>query len=226
MRRTLANWFDGLFQRGKDFEEDDIREYESEYNYVHRAVSKIHRQQRALERTLNNRHAAPRRYWVIADGDDRDQWDDFYREGVVRITGREALGDLQRYDHPTKVERALKEKYPDEFQSKNPASKARMCYNFAHEVAAGHGVFLRRGVKTILGFGVAEAPKPTTGTKSSPYFFDTDHRFPHALKVRWEENVGKFRLPSDFWLAQDFIASIDGARLDTLKAAVALAEGI
>ena len=29
------------------------------------------------------------RYWLMADGDDGDQWNEFYRDGVVRITGKE-----------------------------------------------------------------------------------------------------------------------------------------
>lgn len=160
-------------------------------------------------------------YWVIADGDDRDQWDNFRREGVVRITGRGELGDLRKYQSQGEMELALKKKYPEEFESKNPAAKARLCCNFAQEVKVGDGMFLRHGLKTILGFGVAEESKQNTGTKSSPYFFDAGHRFPHALKVHWE-NAGNFLLPSEFWLAQDFIASISGARLATVKAAVFL----
>jgi HKD family nuclease len=220
--RHLANWFDGLFERGEDLADDDIREYESKYKHVNRAVSGIHRQQRALEKTISNRHAAPGRYWVIADGDDGDQSDNFYRDGVVRITGRSELGDLQRYDHG-KLELALKAKYPDEYQSKDPKTKARLCYNFAHEVAVGHGVFLRHGVKKILGFGIAEESKQNTGTKPSPYFFDESDEFKHALKVHWKIK-GTFPLPNDFRLSQNFIAPIEDNRLDTLKAAVGLGE--
>ena len=36
-------------------------------------------------------------YWLIADGGKADQWDAFYSEGIVRITGRQELGDLQKY---------------------------------------------------------------------------------------------------------------------------------
>jgi len=230
--RHLSKWFDGLFSRGQDFGEDEIRQYELKYKGVHRAISKIRRQQRALESTLKNRHAViqasrqqtlnqPKRYWVIADGDDGDQWDDFYREGIIRITGRKALRDLHQYGSPTEVALALKEKWRDEFQSESPAFKARLCYNFAHEVAVGDGIFVRHGLRTVLGFGIAEQPTQTAGTKSSPYFFDRGHRFPHALKVHWEK-TGDFALPKGFLLARNFIAPIRGARLDTLKAVVRL----
>jgi hypothetical protein len=234
--RHLAKWFDGLFRRGQGFGEGDIREYEAKYKNVHRAVAKIYRQQRALETTLKNRHAAflanrqkaankAKRYWVIADGDDGDQWDDFYREGVVRITGRKELGDLRQYGSPRDVVLALKKTRPREFQSKNPASKARLCFNFAHEVGVGHRIFLRHGLKTIFGFGVVEPLTEAASAKASPYFFDRGHQFPHTLKVHWEK-TGDFPLPKGFLLARNFIAPIDGVRLDTLKAAVGLGGGI
>ena len=61
--------------------------------------------------------------WLVADGDDGDRWNEFHRDGVVRITGRQRLGNLQQYTSARKVEQALREKYREEFRTKNPAIK-------------------------------------------------------------------------------------------------------
>jgi HKD family nuclease len=56
---TLAKWFDDLFdQKAQEFGEDYIRAYEPKYKTAHRALAKIHRQQRSVERTLIVRNAA------------------------------------------------------------------------------------------------------------------------------------------------------------------------
>ena len=56
--RHLSKWFDALFKQAQDFGEDDIRDYEVKYKNIHRAVSKIHKQQTALELAVRNRHVA------------------------------------------------------------------------------------------------------------------------------------------------------------------------
>jgi len=68
------------------------------------------------------------RHWLIADGDDGDQWDKFYRDGVVRITGRQRLGDLRKYASVRELVQASREKYRKEFKTKNPAIKVRLSF--------------------------------------------------------------------------------------------------
>jgi predicted Mrr-cat superfamily restriction endonuclease len=143
------------------------------------------------------------RYWVVADGDHRDQWDEFYRNGVVRITGRKRLGDLRKYRSQDAVQLALKKKDSEgEYENTSPRAKARLLYNFANEVEIGDGVFVRHGLVTLSGFGIVQRP-PKQFRNSKPtgaYFFEKGHRFPHALKVSWAKRVSS---PIGFQLAQD-----------------------
>ena len=108
----------------------------------------------------------------MADGDDGDQWDEFYRDGVVRITGRQRLGDLRQYGSRDEIVEALKDKYKEEFKTKNPATKAKLCFNFGHEVKVGDGMSARHRRQTVLGYGIVEPTrKRATNSGSSPAYF-------------------------------------------------------
>ena len=77
------------------------------------------------------------RYWAIADGDDGDQWDEFYSHGVVRITGRRNLGDLRLYRSQGELQQALKQAdRKREYDVKRPNRKARLLFDFANETCS------------------------------------------------------------------------------------------
>ncbi len=161
------------------------------------------------------------RHWLMADGDDGDQWDEFYRDGVVRITGRQRLGDLRQYGSRDEIVEALKDKYKEEFKTKNPATKATLCFNFGHEVKVGDGMFARHRRQTVLGYGIVEPTrKRATNSGSSPaYFFDRNHpRYPHAIRVRWLKQ-GTFPV-KDYLLPMNFIAEVRNGHLAALKKAL------
>ena len=128
--------------------------------------------------------ACTMRSWLMADGDDGDQWDEFYSDGVVRITGRQKLGDLQRYASVPELAQALRETYRELFETKSPAITPRLCFNFGHEVMVGDDIFVRHRRKTLLGYGTAEPPpgRPSNAPSRVAYFFDEHHpNFPHAI---------------------------------------------
>jgi len=146
------------------------------------------------------------RYWILADGDKGDQSKEFFGDKVVRITGRNELGNLSRYASPNAVAQALRGKYREEFKTKNPSNKATLCFNFAHEIKVGDGLFLRHGRNTLLGYGVASAPpgRKSLSGEATAYFFDNkSHPYHHTIKVHWLKK-GKFFFKSLF--PQNFIA--------------------
>jgi len=62
--RTLAKWFDDLFnEKAQEFGEDYIRAYEPTYRSARRALSKIQRQQKPLEKALAARNQALLERW-------------------------------------------------------------------------------------------------------------------------------------------------------------------
>jgi HKD family nuclease len=64
---TLAEWFDDLFSnKAQEFGEDFIRSYEPKYKNARRALSKIHRQQKPLEKALAIRNEAFLTRWQEA----------------------------------------------------------------------------------------------------------------------------------------------------------------
>jgi 5-methylcytosine-specific restriction protein B len=148
-------------------------------------------------------------FWVIGASEGATRWDEFYNQGIVSI-GWDELGDLKQYRSQADVLRALKEKYEDEG---NPTNNAKSCFDFAHKVKIGDGVFVKQGRTKLLGFGIVE----------SGYTFDPnrDSHF-HIRKVQWLKK-GDFPLPKGVNLSIKTVTAVnDEELLGKLKTAVGL----
>jgi 5-methylcytosine-specific restriction protein B len=149
------------------------------------------------------------RYWVIGASAGATRWDEFYNRGIVSI-GWDKLGDLKQYQSQPDVLQALKEKYQDEG---NPTNNAKSCFDFAHKLKIGDGVFIKQGRSKLLGFGLIE----------SDYIFDPSRPSHHNIrKIRWLKK-GEFSLPEDVGLSVKTVTRISNTDLlDVLKTAVGL----
>jgi 5-methylcytosine-specific restriction enzyme B len=114
-----------------------------------------------------------RRVWVYAPGKRAEYWDEFSEDGIMAI-GWDALGDLSQYGSLDDVLVALQREYETEAR---PTNNARTCYDFVHTVRLGDRIFVKRGLNTIIGYGVVTGEYEHRGDRS---------QFKNVRTVRWE----------------------------------------
>ena len=116
---------------------------------------------------------AERRVWLIAPGKDAEHWEEFYRQGIIAI-GWNSLGDLSQYNEMEE----LAQRISTDLDRESPATNdARCCYEFAHVMAPGDVVFVKRGRSAIIGYGVI------TGS----FVYDASRpTYRNTRTVRWE----------------------------------------
>jgi 5-methylcytosine-specific restriction protein B len=149
------------------------------------------------------------KYWVLGAGKGAKRWPEFYEDGIVTI-GWDGLGDLRLYNSQSEVFDGFKTKYKDE---SNPTNNAKACFDFAHKLRIGDGLFVKQGTSKLVGFGVIE----------SEYMFDESRpSHKHIRKVRWTKK-GEFDLPEGERLSIKTVTPVrDAEVLEMLKKAVGL----
>ncbi|MFC2556387.1 MAG: AAA family ATPase, partial [Pauljensenia sp.] len=124
------------------------------------------------------------RYWLYAPGRGACMWDEFYVRGVMGL-GWYQLGDLREYATKEEMRQRLLETRDDNTSQTN---SARAVWQFANEIKPGDVVFVKRGLKEIIGRGVV------TGN----YVYDPDGgEYPHLREVSWERQ-GSWRSDQQF----------------------------
>ena len=124
------------------------------------------------------------RYWLYAPGRGACMWDEFYARGVMGL-GWYQLGDLREYATKEEMRQRLLETRDDNTSQTN---SARAVWQFANEIKPGDVVFVKRGLKEIIGRGVV------TGN----YVYDPDGgEDPHLREVSWERQ-GSWRSDQQF----------------------------
>ena len=123
--------------------------------------------------------AKSKRYWAYAPGQGADRWDEFYKVGMVAI-GWERAGDLNQYADKEALERRM------------PSHKnnVRTCWDFAKVMEVGDIVFVKQGIKKVVGYGVV----------SGDYLFDDKRQsFKNTRPMKWL-GKGTWNLPEDIRL--------------------------
>ena len=124
------------------------------------------------------------RYWLYAPGRGACMWDEFYARGVMGL-GWYQLGDLREYATKEEMRQRLLETRDDNTSQTN---SARAVWQFANEIKPGDVVFVKRGLKEIIGRGVV------TGN----YVYDPDGgEYQHLREVSWERQ-GSWRSDQQF----------------------------
>lgn len=114
-----------------------------------------------------------RRVWLYAPGRNAAYWDEFRAAGIAAI-GWDDLGDLRSLTTREAVKARMDEVYADGQSQVN----ALQCFDFAHRMQVGDGIFVKRGRREIVGFGVIK----------SDYRFDSDRPYyPHVRDVDWQK---------------------------------------
>ena len=148
------------------------------------------------------------RYWLYAPGEGACMWDEFYERGVMGI-GWHQLGDLREYATKEEMRQRLLETRGD---STSQANSARAVWQFANEMKPGDVIFVKRGLKEIIGHGVV----------TGDYVYDPDGgKYPHLREVSWKRQ-GSWRSDQQFAMKtltditydQELVKRIEASFLD------------
>ena len=124
------------------------------------------------------------RYWLYAPGRGACMWDEFYERGVMGL-GWHELGDLRGYATKEEMRQRLLETRDD---STSQTNSARAVWQFANEMKPGDVVFVKRGLKEIIGRGVV----------TGDYVYDPEGgEYPHLRNVSWKRR-GSWRSDQQF----------------------------
>lgn len=110
---------------------------QEEYEHFIDRLTKINIESRSIQ------------YWIIAPGEDADQWNNWQKDSLIAV-GWDKMGDLQKY----RSQADLKEKYLKQYEPKNnPSNNTKALYEFCNELRIGDIVFVKDGRTAILGVG-------------------------------------------------------------------------
>ena len=124
------------------------------------------------------------RYWLYAPGEGACMWEEFYERGVMGL-GWHELGDLRGYATKEEMRQRLLETRDDNTSQTN---SARAVWQFANEMNPGDVIFVKRGLKEIVGRGVV----------TGDYVYDPDGgEYPHLREVSWTRQ-GSWRSDQQF----------------------------
>lgn len=124
-----------------------------------------------------------KQYWVYSPGRKAKYWDDFYASGIMAM-GCAFLGDLKEYETKEEIKKGMQEHFNDH---KSYMNDTLACYEFTNTIKVGDYIFVKKGIKEVIGYGVVE----------SEYFWDPERTYYNNVrKVKWLKN-GSWSLESD-----------------------------
>ena len=113
------------------------------------------------------------RYWLYAPGPRARMWEEFYERGVMGLRWYQ-LGDLRGYATKEEMRQRLLETRDDNTSQTN---SARAVWQFVNDIKPGDVIFVKRGLKEIIGRGVV----------TGGYVYDPDGgEYPHLREVSWK----------------------------------------
>ena len=124
---------------------------------------------------MNNENEDTKRYWLYSPGEQAVEWEEFYNEGIMAI-GWDKLGDLKNYADRKSILKALMDNYGGGEKQPNWVSALDDFYNGENKIDIGDIVIVKRGTKTLLGYGKI----------ISDYYFDEERAaYKHCREVKW-----------------------------------------
>ena len=94
------------------------------------------------------------RVWIYAPGGRAEFWNEFYESGIMAI-GWDELGDLAGYQSLSEHFSSHAQRYQKDAE---PRNDSKSTFNFSHEVKPGDRVFVRRGIREVVGYGIVDGP--------------------------------------------------------------------
>lgn len=133
--------------------------------------------------------------WLLSPGESARLWDEFKEKNIIAI-GWGYLGNLNNYNNKKEIELELKKKYPSSTKQTN---NIKALYEFSKEMKIGDIVFIKKGVKAIVGVG-----KITSDYKYSEIFME---HYYNTREVKWEK-VGQWDLNKNTKLPSKTLTNI------------------
>ena len=151
------------------------------------------------------------RVWLYAPGPQAAYWDEFRALKIAGI-GWDQLGDLSDYNDAEAVKTRM-----DQLSSQ-PESliNANQCFDFSHRMALGDRIFVKKGRREIIGFGIVK----------SDYRFEPDRPYYKNVRhIEWQR-VGSWPTASHRMLSMKTITDItdDETLVDELDQLVSPSE--
>ena len=123
------------------------------------------------------------RYWLYAPGEQARYWDQYFHEGLMGVGWVELKEDLAEY----KTAETLRQRVFEEYGEKGTELDLKQLRDFLHEIQKGDMVFVKRGIKELVGFGEV----------TSDYFYDPDQpEYRHLRKAEWRKK-GSWIIPDN-----------------------------
>ncbi len=120
-------------------------------------------------------------YWLYAPGDRAINWETDYQDGIMAI-GWAGLGDLMQYSSKEEMRTQMQAITGSNHSYRNQALAS---WQFANEIKIGDIVFVKGGLRTLLGKGVV----------TGEYQYDPARgEFCHIRTVRWTDK-GQWDFP-------------------------------
>ena len=117
---------------------------------------------------------APPHIWLYAPGSKAMYWNEFHARDIAAI-GWDEVGDLKSLVTSSAIKARMDQVYPEPESMVN----ANQCLDFAHRMGPGDWIFVKKGRREIVGFGVVK----------SAYRFDpTREYFRHVRDVDWQKS--------------------------------------
>jgi MoxR-like ATPase len=133
------------------------------------------------------------RIWLYAPGRNAMYWNEFRQAGIAAI-GWDDIGDLTVLNNQDAIKARGDEIYADGMSKVD----ALQCFDFAYRMQPGDWIFVKRGRREIIGFGVIK----------SDYRFEANRpHYPHVRDVEWR-NAGSWSTATDRLLAMKTLTQI------------------
>ena len=110
-------------------------------------------------------------YWMYAPGENASKWEDNLASGTMSI-GWDFMGDISEYKSRDEIKKALQNYYHSD---KDYPNDSLALWNFVHKIKAGDIVYVKKGLKKIIGKGIVEGD----------YMYDESQSLPNIRKVKW-----------------------------------------
>jgi len=130
---------------------------------------------------IANAHIASlRHYWIYAPGEQARFWEQYSKDGLMGVGWKELNEDLSKYQ----TEDALKKRFYEVYKDESEISFDQL-RSFLYEVKKGDLIFVKRGIKELVGFGEV----------ASDYYYDpAQSEYRHLRKASWQK-IGTWVIP-------------------------------
>lgn len=124
-------------------------------------------------------HSNAPTYWIYAPGENAYKWEENLSTGTMCI-GWDFMGDLSEYASRNDIKKALQEYY--NMPNKNFTNDSLALWEFVHKMKVGDIIYVKKGLKKIIGKGIVEGDY---------YYDETLSEYPNLRKVNWK-NQGEW----------------------------------